>query len=138
MPRSIGVVVLGILGIAVAFGTYKSQRAIYGEVTWMSGTATLNPGGSMSFGPTFPEGTHVRYDISASLPLSTAVVESDAASTAGWCWRHGILNVAEDCPRLPSKPVFVYIKDDRSGGGGSNIVKLTIYHWGCIRNCPEK
>src|SRR5215510_2462234 len=140
MSRPIGVVVLGVLGIAAALGIYRpKQQTVYGEVSWLSGTATLNPGGSMTFGPTLPEGSHVRYDISSSLPLTTAVVESREATPTGWCRRHGILNVAEDCMGVPSQQVFVYIKDDRlNGGGESNTVKLTIYHWGCVRNCPGK
>ncbi|MBZ5532612.1 MAG: hypothetical protein LAO20_14360 [Acidobacteriia bacterium] len=135
-----------VISRRMASARFSSQ--VYGEVPDAPKSFVLKPGQAMTLGPPHSAG-NVRYDVASSMPVNTGLMVSGGRwPRDAICYEAQVLASVKSCKVDPPNPQWIVVADTRTSSDvvagaifgnqqviADNKVTVTIYHWGCARNC---
>jgi hypothetical protein len=146
------VAVVALIAFQAAHSAPIFASPKYGPVADAPHAFTLKPGQGMRFGPVYPNGGNVRYDVSSTLPLSTGLVVEGGGSWPknATCLESQVLNSVKSCTIPVQGAAWIFVQDNRTQGelvgkvllGNHNAaddsrVSVTTYRWGCVADCVK-
>lgn len=150
------IVAVFILLAVIEYTKQSSARQSWNNQKWgmvadAPKTVALKPGQWMRFGPVHSTVGSFRYDVNATLPLSTGLLQLDGAwpKTAA-CYEAQVYNTVKSCNVEIGSQQFIIVSDSRTAGDvvagtllrntnaiADNKVTVTTYHWGCVADCVK-
>lgn len=168
-------IVAGLMCLVIAGAiVYRHWTQVRGMLRYLAGpskpvyqwgesdvrTFDFLPGEGKGWGPITPQEGEIRYNIVASLPVDTGLMDNDnwvnradgweAMRTSSSCYEAGVRKATKQCHLQSGRSQLIFIRDQRAKQAGlnwdnifgtkgplqePNIVTVTILTLKCVEHC---